>query len=71
LDIFIFLNKGGFGGCTDHDSHLLYTLSAIQVLAICDTLTEVDKDKVVECKYYIIYMKNEPFQNFGWFHDII
>lgn len=51
MDIFIFLNKGGFGGCTDHDSHLLYTLSAIQVLAICDTLSEVDKDKVVECKY--------------------
>ncbi|ORX53400.1 terpenoid cyclases/Protein prenyltransferase [Piromyces finnis] len=46
---------GGFGGCTDHDSHLLYTLSAIQVLVICDTLSEVDKDKVVE---YVSKLQN-------------
>ena len=29
---------GGFGGNVDHDSHLLYTLSAVQILAICDAL---------------------------------
>ena len=29
---------GGFGGNVDHDSHLLYTLSAVQLLALCDAL---------------------------------
>lgn len=41
---------GGFSGNIGHDSHLLYTLSAIQILAILDSLDQVDKEKVSKCK---------------------
>lgn len=34
-----------FGGNTGHDPHLLYTLSAIQILALCDELGRLDRDK--------------------------
>lgn len=30
--------SGGFGGSVGHDPHILYTLSAIQILALCDGL---------------------------------
>jgi len=39
---------GGFGGNIDHDPHLLYTLSAIQILALFDSIDAINKDKVVE-----------------------
>jgi len=39
---------GGFGGNEEHDSHLLYTLSAIQVLAMLDALGRVKTDAVVK-----------------------
>lgn len=39
---------GGFGASIGHDPHLLYTLSAIQILAIYDALDSIDVDKVVE-----------------------
>jgi len=32
--------SGGFGGNIGHDAHLLYTLSAIQILAIFDKVSE-------------------------------
>ena len=48
---------GGFGGNLNHDSNLVYllffnmivryTLSALQILAICDKMDVIDKDKVV------------------------
>jgi geranylgeranyl transferase type-2 subunit beta len=41
--------NGGFGGNAGHDPHLLYTLSAIQILAICDALDKLDRDLV--CRY--------------------
>lgn len=31
-------DDGGYGGNVGHDSHLLYTLSAVQLLALCDAL---------------------------------
>jgi len=37
---------GGFGGNTDQDPHMLYTLSAVQILALCGALDQVDGDKV-------------------------
>ena len=42
---------GGFGSHPNHDSHMLSTLSAIQVLAIHDAIEEsgIDTDKVVNC----------------------
>ncbi|KCV69688.1 hypothetical protein, variant [Fonticula alba] len=39
---------GGFAGNIGHDAHLLYTLSAIQILATYDALDRVDTDRVVE-----------------------
>ncbi|KAJ3192720.1 hypothetical protein HK101_006084 [Irineochytrium annulatum] len=39
--------QGSFGGHVDHDGHIIYTLSAIQVLAMYDALDRIDTDKVV------------------------
>ncbi|TGZ83128.1 terpenoid cyclases/Protein prenyltransferase [Ascodesmis nigricans] len=38
---------GGFGAHPGHDPHLLYTVSAIQILAIEDALDAIDQDAVV------------------------
>ena len=35
-----------FGGNTNHDPHILYTLSAIQILALYDSLHLVDIQKI-------------------------
>lgn len=43
---------GGFGGSPRHDSHLLYTLSALQVLALYQKLHLVDADKVISCESF-------------------
>lgn len=41
-----FNEDGGYGGFTGYDSHLLYTLSAIQIMASLDSLNLVDTEKV-------------------------
>lgn len=41
---------GGFGGSPTHDGHLLYTLSALQLLALYDSLDQVDAELVASCK---------------------
>uniref|UniRef100_A0A0E0LWT2 Geranylgeranyl transferase type II subunit beta n=1 Tax=Oryza punctata TaxID=4537 RepID=A0A0E0LWT2_ORYPU len=41
--------SGGFGGNVGHDAHVLYTLSAVQVLCLFDRLDALDVDKVVDC----------------------
>lgn len=38
---------GGFGGSAGHDSHMLYTLSAVQLLALCGALDRLNRDSVV------------------------
>ncbi|KAK3421636.1 hypothetical protein EUGRSUZ_G02268 [Eucalyptus grandis] len=40
--------SGGFGGNIGHDPHLLYTLSAMQVLALFDKLDVLDVNKVTD-----------------------
>ena len=46
---------GGFGAAPGHDSHMLYTLSAVQILATVDALDHLEKsnyggkDKVAAC----------------------
>lgn len=42
-------STGGFGGSTGHDAHLLYTLSALQILALHDQLDDerLDKEKII------------------------
>lgn len=41
-------DSGGFGGNINHDPHLLYTLSALQILALYDELSVVDADLVAK-----------------------
>ncbi|KAJ2998261.1 hypothetical protein HDV02_004681 [Globomyces sp. JEL0801] len=38
---------GGFGGHPDHDPHLLFTLSAVQILVTFDALDVLDTQKTV------------------------
>ena len=38
---------GGFGGNVGHDPHLLYTLSAVQILVIFDALDRLDETAVL------------------------
>ena len=44
----VHFSTGGFGGNVGHDAHMLYTLSAIQILAMFDSLDKIDKEKVVQ-----------------------
>ena len=39
---------GAYGGDTGQEGHVLYTLSALQILAMADCLDRVDKQKVVQ-----------------------
>jgi hypothetical protein len=41
---------GGFGASPRHDSHLLSTLSAVQILALLGELQRVDADAVAACE---------------------
>ena len=47
---------GGFGAAPGHDSHMLYTVSAVQILVMVDALDELgrggggSKEKVASCK---------------------
>lgn len=47
--------SGGFGANVKYDPHILYTLSAVQILLIEDALDLIDKDKVAECKYSLTF----------------
>jgi geranylgeranyl transferase type-2 subunit beta len=40
--------NGGFAGNLNHDPHLLYTLSAVQILAMIDALEYVDSERVAK-----------------------
>ncbi|XP_062150822.1 geranylgeranyl transferase type-2 subunit beta 1-like [Alnus glutinosa] len=48
--------SGGFGGNIGHDPHILYTLSAVQILALFGKLNVLDVDKVTN---YIAGLQNE------------
>ncbi|XP_052165555.1 geranylgeranyl transferase type-2 subunit beta 1 [Oryza glaberrima] len=48
--------SGGFGGNVGHDAHVLYTLSAVQVLCLFDRLDALDVNKVAD---YIAGLQNE------------
>ena len=41
---------GGFGGSERHDSHMLYTLSAIQILALYNALSRLDAERTLACE---------------------
>jgi hypothetical protein len=44
--------NSGFGGSERHDPHLLYTLSALQLLALYDQLHLVDADATAKCEQH-------------------
>ncbi|XP_031382960.1 geranylgeranyl transferase type-2 subunit beta 1 isoform X2 [Punica granatum] len=48
--------SGGFGGNIGHDPHILYTISAVQVLALFNKLHVLDIEKVAS---YISALQNE------------
>ena len=39
---------GGFGASVSHDPHLLYTLSALQILVSYEAVDQIDVEKVVQ-----------------------
>jgi prenyltransferase beta subunit len=41
---------GGFGASPRNDSHMLATLSALQILVLLDELHRVEADRVVACE---------------------
>ena len=43
-------DDAGFGGTERNDSHLLYTVSAVQILALYGELERIDASKVVQCE---------------------
>lgn len=53
---------GGFGAAPGHDSHMLYTTSAIQILATINALDELEhsqyggKVKVAECTMFLSFV---------------
>ncbi|XP_048328762.1 geranylgeranyl transferase type-2 subunit beta 1 isoform X3 [Ziziphus jujuba] len=56
-------DSGGFGGNIGHDPHVLYTLSAVQVLALFDKLDVLDIEKVSTCQMLLdCKMKMDHFQ---------
>lgn len=47
---------GGIGACVNHDPHILYTLSAVQIACILDAVDELPVDKIVS---YISSLQKE------------
>jgi len=49
-------DSGGFGAAPGHDAHMLYTVSAVQILATLDAFEDLEshtqggKEKVGQCK---------------------
>lgn len=50
-------NDGGFGAAPGHDSHMLYTVSAVQILATLNALSDLEhgerggKSRVANCEF--------------------
>ena len=42
--------NAGFGGSPRHDPHILYTLSAVQILALYNKTDLLDADAVAACE---------------------
>lgn len=50
-------DNGGFGAAPGHDPHMLYTVSAVQILATLDAYGELEqrvkggREKIGQCEY--------------------
>ena len=58
--------SGGFGGNVGHDPHLLYTLSAVQILALTDSLDRIDAAKIVRYIETLQISETGAFQGDKW-----
>jgi geranylgeranyl transferase type-2 subunit beta len=53
-------SDGGFGAAPGHDSHMLYTVSAVQILATVDGLGDLEKrekggqERIAKCKPFFL-----------------
>jgi geranylgeranyl transferase type-2 subunit beta len=57
--------NGGFSGNIDHDPHILYTLSAVQILAMCDALDRIDAE-LVASYFASRQLPDGSFTGDGW-----
>ena len=60
--------SGGFGGNVGHDGHLLYTLSALQILALTDQLHDerLQRDRVLQFIVELQQPNSGAFCGDGW-----
>ncbi|KAL0368381.1 UNVERIFIED_CONTAM: Geranylgeranyl transferase type-2 subunit beta 1 [Sesamum calycinum] len=58
--------SGGFGGNIGHDPHILYTLSAIQVLALFDKIDVLDVEKASKSLVKVSTFSSLTVENSGW-----
>lgn len=54
--------SGGISACEGHDPHILYTLSAVQILCIYDRLNEINIDSVAS---YVASLQQPDGSFFG------
>ena len=52
--------NGGFGAAPGHDPHMLYTVSAVQILATLDAFSELE-EKIPGAKQRIGSCQHSPF----------
>ncbi|KAL0246341.1 hypothetical protein GEMRC1_007553 [Eukaryota sp. GEM-RC1] len=58
-------SSGGFGGNVGHDPHILYTLSALQVLALIDSLSDLSETQVDAISSYVLSLQQSDGSFFG------
>jgi geranylgeranyl transferase type-2 subunit beta len=70
-------DEGGFGAAPGHDAHMLYTVSAVQILATLDGFDELDKrvpggrKKIGMCEFVPFHLAQIDLGNYnipvnGW-----
>lgn len=71
------IHIGGFGGNIGHDPHILYTLSAVQILALFDKINVIDIDKVSNCilQHLVLLLSDisvhiDPFSQ-SYYHQFV
>ncbi|PVH97780.1 terpenoid cyclases/Protein prenyltransferase [Periconia macrospinosa] len=63
--------NGGFGAAPGHDPHMLYTVSAVQILATLDAFDDLDsyaidgRQKVAQCRSYIASLQDPESGTFA------
>jgi geranylgeranyl transferase type-2 subunit beta len=61
-------NDGGFGAAPGHDSHMLYTVSAVQILATLNALPDLDQSerggklRIANCEFRQVLTRPGSFR---------